>query len=410
MPPEMSVSMRRSKLKADEAALLAGEVVKPSWESRNEGIHERVSFEDAIWGFDLAGGAYYRTPLRVTFVKPESRADKAGIRPGDRLLRINGIDTSTLTIQEAHDIIIKSGIHLTLTVTAPEDRFDAVYYYEDPLEEDPEEAERRRLEEEKARKRQVHAKVNHNWSLQWPWVSKRRIIWRESNCFMVPSKYEEKHRDKFPPQPSRRTTDDVVLYSAKDTSKNRVRGQKIPEQRRESQNFEMTSQNGYNQNNEDEKQRIFNGIDETDANENGYESDEYSKISDVNIDEEIVNNNEETLNSIPVEKGLNVGSSHSKREDVSTSSNEDRAVEDKLLQNEIDRNNNQFNDTNADLSTQNNDVSDFNDLLNNEVNNESTDNEIIEDVLNNNDYKDDEKNNVESIVGNGESSSEKKLE
>ena len=68
MPPDMAISMRHTKLKAEEAALLAGELSKPTWESRNEGIHERVSFEDSIWGFDLAGGIFYKTPLRVTFV------------------------------------------------------------------------------------------------------------------------------------------------------------------------------------------------------------------------------------------------------------------------------------------------------------------------------------------------------
>lgn len=68
MPPDMEVSMRHTKLKAEEAALLAGEISKPTWESRNEGIHERVSFEDSIWGFDLAGGSFYKTPLRVTSV------------------------------------------------------------------------------------------------------------------------------------------------------------------------------------------------------------------------------------------------------------------------------------------------------------------------------------------------------
>jgi hypothetical protein len=68
MPPEMAVSMRHTKLKAEEAAMLAGEIKKPSWQSKNEGIHERVSFEDSIWGFDLAGGSFYKTPLRVTFV------------------------------------------------------------------------------------------------------------------------------------------------------------------------------------------------------------------------------------------------------------------------------------------------------------------------------------------------------
>ncbi|XP_053607658.1 uncharacterized protein LOC128673676 [Plodia interpunctella] len=197
----MAVSMRRSKLKAEEAALLAGEINKPSWESRNEGIHERVTFEDSIWGFDLAGGAYYKTPLRVTYVKPDSRAEKAGIRAGDRLKRINDIDTSTLTIQEAHEIIIESGIHLRLAVTAPEDEEDSYFCYQDPLADPYDSDEERRREEENARKRQVHAKVSSYWSLQWPWVSKRRVIYRESNCFMVPSKYEGKHRDKFPEQP-----------------------------------------------------------------------------------------------------------------------------------------------------------------------------------------------------------------
>ncbi|KAL4702736.1 hypothetical protein ACJJTC_001481 [Scirpophaga incertulas] len=213
MPPDMAISMRRTKLKAEEAALIAGELSKPSWESRNEGIHERVSFEDSIWGFDLAGGAFYKTPLRVTYVKEDSRAAKAGIRPGDKLKRINDIDTSTLTIQEAHEIIIKSGIHLKLAVTAPEDEEDAYFCYEDPVEDGYDSEEERRIEEEKARKRQVHARVSSYWSLQWPWVSKRRIIYRESNCFMVPSKFEDKHREQFPVQSFHRVADDIVLDS-----------------------------------------------------------------------------------------------------------------------------------------------------------------------------------------------------
>ncbi|XP_035433106.2 cilia- and flagella-associated protein 251 [Spodoptera frugiperda] len=212
MPPDMAISMRHTKLKAEEAALLAGELNKPSWESKNEGIHERVSFEDTIWGFDLAGGIFYKTPLRVTFVKPESRAEKAGIRPGDKLLRINDLDTSTLTIQQAHDIIVESGIHLKLSVTSPDDEEDAYYCYEDPIVDGYDSEEERRLEEERAKKRRVCARVSHYWSLQWPWVSKRRLIYRESNCFMVPSKYEEARRDKYPPQPVLRYTDDIVLY------------------------------------------------------------------------------------------------------------------------------------------------------------------------------------------------------
>lgn len=37
---------------------------------------------------------------------------------GDLLARINDIDTSTLTIQEAHDIILESGIQIKLALTA----------------------------------------------------------------------------------------------------------------------------------------------------------------------------------------------------------------------------------------------------------------------------------------------------
>ncbi|KAM3955575.1 uncharacterized protein ACR2FA_010507 [Aphomia sociella] len=221
MPPEMSISMRHTKLKAEEAALLSGEISKPSWQSRNEGIHERVSFEDAIWGFDLAGGAFYKTPLRVTFVKPDSRAEKAGIRPGDRLTRINDIDTSTLTIQEAHKIIIDSGIHLKLAVTAPEDEEDSYYCYEDPIEDGYDSEEERRIAEEKARKRQVHARVSSYWSLQWPWVSKRRVIYRESNCFMVPSKYEDKHKESFPAQSAIRFDESVVFDTDKPRKQNK---------------------------------------------------------------------------------------------------------------------------------------------------------------------------------------------
>uniref|UniRef100_A0A2A4JIG7 PDZ domain-containing protein n=1 Tax=Heliothis virescens TaxID=7102 RepID=A0A2A4JIG7_HELVI len=225
MPPDMAISMRHTKLKAEEAALLAGEINKPSWESRNEGIHERVSFEDTIWGFDLAGGSFYNTPLRVTFVKPDSRAEKAGIRPGDKLLRINDLDTSKLTIQEAHDIIVQSGIHLKLSVTSPEDEEDAYYCYEDPIVDGYDSEEERRLEEEKARKRRVCARVSHFWSLQWPWVSKRRLIYRESNCFMVPSKYEDARRDKYPPLPVLRYTDEIVHYSS---DENRDNSKRIP--------------------------------------------------------------------------------------------------------------------------------------------------------------------------------------
>ncbi|XP_059059194.1 uncharacterized protein LOC131852534 [Achroia grisella] len=330
MPPDMSISMRHTKLKAEEAALLAGELSKPSWESRNEGIHERVSFEDAIWGFDLAGGAFYKTPLRVTYVKPDSRAQKAGIRPGDKLIRINDIDTSTLTIQEAHKIIIESGIHLKLAVTAPEDEEDSYCCYEDPLDEAYDSDEERRLEEEKALKRQVHAKVNSYWSLQWPWVSKRRVIYRESNCFMVPSKYEDKHKDKFPEQSSVRMDDSVVFDAANPRKENkRVEIQEYFSENGKQDKKEVKNQQSttvpadFNSN----KQHLVNGVNSNGVNGSLGEISEEEEVDDIGKNGETDSKDDE---SISIVESLNADVDESSLNNEHVSSNDDQVIDDIL--------------------------------------------------------------------------------
>ncbi|XP_053607520.1 uncharacterized protein LOC128673592 [Plodia interpunctella] len=171
---------------------------QPSWKSYNEGIHERVNFDDTIWGFNLAGGAYYNTPLRITYIKPDSRAEKAGIQIGDTLQSINGIETSTLTIQEAHDMILESGIEIKLGFTAPDVDEATHYVYQDEI--DDEEEQRRLLRELEAAAKKCQfkgAKTNDAWSLAWPCNKKRDIMYRESNCFLVPSVYEKKHPEKI---------------------------------------------------------------------------------------------------------------------------------------------------------------------------------------------------------------------
>lgn len=57
-----------AKTEINPKLLPPGRLEKASWESSNEGVHERVNFDDTIWGFDLAGGSKYGTPLRVTKV------------------------------------------------------------------------------------------------------------------------------------------------------------------------------------------------------------------------------------------------------------------------------------------------------------------------------------------------------
>ncbi|KAM3961067.1 uncharacterized protein ACR2FA_004841 [Aphomia sociella] len=166
----------------------------PSWKSNNEGIHERVNFDDTIWGFNLAGGAYYNTPLRITEVKHDSRAEYAGMKVGDTLNNINGIDTQELTVQQAHDLILDSGIEIKLCISAP-DVDEATYYvYQDDFTEISEEKRLlRELDQQGDRYQFKGAKTNEAWSIAWPCSKKRDIMYRESNCFLVPSVYEKNH-------------------------------------------------------------------------------------------------------------------------------------------------------------------------------------------------------------------------
>ncbi|XP_049869226.1 PDZ domain-containing protein 7-like [Pectinophora gossypiella] len=168
---------------------------RPSWESRNEGVHERVNFEDTIWGFNLAGGSYYDTPLRVTQVRDSSRAEHAGIKVGDLLMSINGIDTSTLTVQEAHDIIVECGLEIKLALAAPDVEETTHYIYQDEIENELTEARRlRELERKKLQKTFKGARTNEAWSIAWPCSKKRDVMYKESNCFLVPSAYVAKHQ------------------------------------------------------------------------------------------------------------------------------------------------------------------------------------------------------------------------
>ncbi|XP_077290301.1 uncharacterized protein LOC143914084 [Arctopsyche grandis] len=134
-------------------------------------------------------------------VKRNSRAEKAGIKKGDKLKRINDIQTETLTLQEAHDMILESGVYIRLAVTAPEDTDTTFNSWQDEEEFYDEEEEERKREEEKRKKRQIVCKTNSNWSLMWPWVSKKTYIYKESNCFLVPSTYEAKHKNRLTPTP-----------------------------------------------------------------------------------------------------------------------------------------------------------------------------------------------------------------
>ncbi|XP_037965028.2 uncharacterized protein LOC105390645 isoform X1 [Plutella xylostella] len=174
---------------------------RPSWESTNVGVHERVNFDDTIWGFQLAGGIYYNTPLRITYVKEDSRAEHAGIKPGDVLRSINDIDTSTISLEDAHAMILESGLQIRLAVSAPDVEETTYFVYQDEIVEQLREAKRQAsIKAKKQHKKFNGAKTNDAWSLAWPCSKKRDVTYRESNCFLVPSRFQEKHPAKLEPQ------------------------------------------------------------------------------------------------------------------------------------------------------------------------------------------------------------------
>ncbi|XP_028175048.1 uncharacterized protein LOC114363512 [Ostrinia furnacalis] len=176
---------------------------KPSWQSSNEGVHERVNFDDTLWGFELAGGAYYDTPLRVVKVKHNSRAMFAGIKVGDVLQTINDINTFTLTVQEAHDMILDSGIEIKLSFYAPDVLETMHSVYQDEINNDKTEPKEFHYFEEPVRDLSYkHVRANQAWSIIWPCNKKRDILYKESNCFLVPSAYERKHKERLLKNPA----------------------------------------------------------------------------------------------------------------------------------------------------------------------------------------------------------------
>ncbi|GBP81714.1 PDZ and LIM domain protein Zasp [Eumeta japonica] len=68
-------------------------------------------------GFRLTGGSKFSMPLTVFEVSEGSRAHRAGVRPGDVLLRINGADAAGLSLSDAHRIIAAAGDNVRLSIS-----------------------------------------------------------------------------------------------------------------------------------------------------------------------------------------------------------------------------------------------------------------------------------------------------
>ncbi|KAK7598351.1 hypothetical protein V9T40_006586 [Parthenolecanium corni] len=68
------------------------------------------------WGFRLQGGKDFGTPLLIQKVNCESLAEKAGLRVGDALIRVNNVEVAEQRHKDAQDVIIGAGNAFDVTV------------------------------------------------------------------------------------------------------------------------------------------------------------------------------------------------------------------------------------------------------------------------------------------------------
>ncbi|XP_055616774.1 uncharacterized protein LOC129762495 isoform X2 [Toxorhynchites rutilus septentrionalis] len=179
----------------------AQEVALPPIESfKNCEYHVRVtgtteldkrimSFVDNLWGFEVTGGIDQFEPLTVISVKREGLARRAGIRVNDVITKINETSAEKLTLAQAQELIAESGRTVKIYVRGDvEDDSDddmTVDFWFKPLSD----AERALLDWE------ARMRANRNpdkWNGLWPWNDRKKVIYKESNCYMVPSEAEEK--------------------------------------------------------------------------------------------------------------------------------------------------------------------------------------------------------------------------
>lgn len=192
----MSIAMD-VKVDAQEAALPPIESFKNcDYHIRISGttaLDKRVmSFVDNLWGFEVTGGIDQYEPLTVIQVKREGLARRAGIRVNDVITKINETYADKLTLGQAQELIAESGRTVKIFVRGEveeeeEDEMTVDFWFK-PLSE----ADRSMLDWE------ARMRANRNpgkWNGLWPWNDRRKVIYKESNCYMVPSTAEEK-RDR----------------------------------------------------------------------------------------------------------------------------------------------------------------------------------------------------------------------
>lgn len=137
-----------------------------------------MSFVNVFWGFEVTGGYDQFEPLTIISVNEFGMARAAGIRVGDIITRINNVYTDDMTLFEAQMLLLRSGWKVQVFVRGDTDvaEDDEPYAY---------------LWFRPRPKRFPAIKVENKWTGGFPWNTRKKPIYKESNCFMVPSKNEE---------------------------------------------------------------------------------------------------------------------------------------------------------------------------------------------------------------------------
>ncbi|RNA10287.1 PDZ and LIM domain 3-like isoform X2 [Brachionus plicatilis] len=81
-----------------------------------EKVHIRRESKEIPFGFKIQGGSEFSIPLSVLQVTPGSVAERCGLRSGDAILEINGIQTTQMEHNQAKKEIMKCGDDFFLTV------------------------------------------------------------------------------------------------------------------------------------------------------------------------------------------------------------------------------------------------------------------------------------------------------
>uniref|UniRef100_A0A1B0FEY1 PDZ domain-containing protein n=1 Tax=Glossina morsitans morsitans TaxID=37546 RepID=A0A1B0FEY1_GLOMM len=137
-----------------------------------------MSFVDTLWGIEVSGGVDQFEPLTIINLRPSGLARRAGMRIGDEITQINDTPALELTFNEALDLFRSSGRYVRVYVRGEvdddgEEDWTCDYWF---------------------RPRIPWRRDFKPIQFEFPWNDRRKPIYKESNCFMVPSRMEEKIR------------------------------------------------------------------------------------------------------------------------------------------------------------------------------------------------------------------------